>query len=169
MFKDLETVPLFKDVDDYILQLLEPLFEPFSCLAGDVIFEQGDPALHLYLILSGTVEVLYKPYDGPTLTITSLTQGGIIGWSAVVGNATYTSGATCREDCHAIRMTGRDLHKLCATQPEAGRIILDRLADSVSARWQNAREQIQNLLNSSVSAKQCKNTRKRGRKKRKES
>jgi CRP-like cAMP-binding protein len=161
MFKQLDSVPLFKDIDDDILRLLEPLFEPFSCTAGAVIFGQGEPALYMYLILEGSVEMLYKPYDGPQITLTSLTQGSIIGWSAVIGNATYASKAVCREDLLAIRMAGRELHKLCATEPEAGRIILNLLADSVSSRWQDAREQIQTLLNSSVNASQCKNTRKR--------
>jgi CRP-like cAMP-binding protein len=168
MFKALESVPLFKDVDDYILHLLEPLFEPFSCLAGSVIFEQGEPAHYLYLILDGVIEMLYKPYDGPQITLTNLGQGSIIGWSAVVGNATYASEAVCKEDCLAIRMSSRDLHKLCATEPEAGRIILDLLAESVSTRWQDARDQIQTLLNSSVSARQRENARKRKRKIRKE-
>ena len=80
----------------------------------------------------------YKPYDGPPLIITRLAQGSIIGWSAVIGNITYTSGAVCQEDCQAIRMSNRDLHKLCAAEPEAGRIILDLLAESVSSRWQDA-------------------------------
>ena len=57
MFKALDSVPLFKDVDEHILQLLEPLFEPYSCIAETVIFDQGDPALFIYLILAGTVEV----------------------------------------------------------------------------------------------------------------
>ena len=168
MFKNLESVPLFKEVDDYILHLLEPLFEPFSCPEGTVIFEQGEPAHFLYLVLEGSVEVLYKPYDGPQLTLTSIVQGSIIGWSAVVGNLTYTSGAICKEDIQAIRMAGRDLHKLCASEPEAGRIILNLLADSVSSRWKDARDQIQTLLNSSVSAKQRENGRKYRRKRRKE-
>lgn len=168
MFKELDSVPLFKDVDNYILDLLEPLFEPYACPAGEIIFEQGEPALYLYLILDGAVEVLYKPYDGPQITLTSLTQGSIIGWSAVIGNTTYASEAICREDVHAIRMTSRDLHKLCTSEPEAGRIILNLLADSVSGRWQDAREQIQTLLNSSVTAKQCENARKRRKKSRKE-
>lgn len=168
MFKKLESVPLFKDVDDYILHLLEPLFEPFSSPEGAVIFEQGEPAHFLYLVLEGSVEVLYKPYDGPQLTLTSLVQGSIIGWSAVVGNLTYTSGAICKEDVQAIRMASRDLHKLCASEPEVGRIILNLLADSVSSRWKDSREQIQTLLNSSVSAKQYKNSHKRRRKARKE-
>jgi CRP-like cAMP-binding protein len=161
MFKELETIPLFKDVDDSILDLLEPLFEPFSCPAGAVIFEQGGPARFIYLILEGSVEMLYKPYDGPQITITYLAQGSIIGWSAVIGNASYTSKAVCKQDIQAIRMTGQSLHKLCANDPEAGRIILNLLADSVSGRWQEARQQIQTLLNSTVSAKRNENIRKR--------
>lgn len=164
MFKTLESVPLFKEVDDYILHLLEPLFEPFSCPAGAAIFEQGEPAHYLYLILEGVVEMLYKPYDGPQLTLINLAQGSIIGWSAVVGNPTYTSGAACKEEVHAIRMSSRDLHQLCASEPDAGRIILNLLADSVSYRWQDAREQIQTLLSSSVSARQLEKGRRRRRK-----
>jgi len=166
MFKELETVPLFQGVDEHILQLLEPLFEPYSCFNGMVIFEQGDPALYLYLILEGAIEILYKPYDGPPLTITTLVSGNIVGWSAAIGNATYTSGAVCKEDCRAIRMSSRDLHKLCSREPEAGRIILNLLAESVSPRWQNAQGQIETLLNTNIKAKR--KTRSRTRRKRKE-
>jgi CRP/FNR family transcriptional regulator, cyclic AMP receptor protein len=167
MFKTLESVPLFRDVDDSILQLLEPLFDPFLFPTGTVIFEQGDPAHYLYLVLEGKVEMRYKPYDGPPLTITSLAQGSIIGWSAVIGNLTYTSGAVSKDECQTIRMSSRDLHKLCAKEPEAGRIILNLLAESVSSRWQDAKSQIQVLLNKTVSAKQFAKT--RTRRKRKES
>ena len=161
MFKTLESVPLFKGLDENTLQLLEPLFETYSCSAEEVIFEQGDPAHYLYLILEGAVEVRYKPYDGPPLTVTNLEQGSIIGWSAVIGNIAYTSGAVCKQDCQAIRMSSRDLHELCAREPEAGRIILNLLAESVSSRWQDAQNQIQLLLNSHMAAKQCANSRKR--------
>jgi len=165
MFKTLESVPLFKDVDENVLHLLEPMFEPYVCPAETVIFEQGDPAHYLYLVLEGTVEINYKPYDGPPLTLTTLTQGNIVGWSAAIGNTAYTSGAICREDCQAIRMSKRDLHNLCAKEPEAGRIILNLLAESVSPRWQDAQDQIQVLLNNSVSARQCAKTRTRRKRK----
>jgi CRP-like cAMP-binding protein len=157
MFKTLEAVPLFKDVDADILKLLEPLFEPFSCATDTVIFEQGQIAKYLYLILDGSIEVLYKPYDGPPITITRLGKGGIVGWSAAVGNAVYTSGAICKEDCRTIRMSSQDLHRLCAKEPEAGRIILTLLAESVSSRWDNAQNQIESLLKTNISAKQKNN------------
>ena len=161
MFKELESVPLFQGVDNHILQLLEPLFEAFSCPEETVIFEQGDPALYLYLILEGAVEIIYKPYDGPPLTITTLVPGNIVGWSAAIGNTTYTSGAVCKQDLQAIRMDRRSLHKLCAREPESGRIILNLLAESVSSRWHDAQSQIQVLLNTTVKAKRRTRTRKK--------
>ena len=165
MFKTLDSIPLFKGIDENILELLEPLFEPYSCAAETAIFEQGDPAHYLYLILDGTVEMVYKPYDGPPITINNHIEGSIIGWSAVIGNTTYTSGAVCKNDTHTIRMSKRDLHRLCAKEPEAGRIILNLLAESVSSRWHDAKSQIQVLLNETISAKQCANSRKRRKKK----
>jgi len=165
MFETLETVPLFKGLDKHMLGLLEPLFESYSCSAEMAIFEQGDPAHYLYIILDGTVEIVYKPYDGPPITITNQVEGSIIGWSAVIGNTTYTSGAVCKDDTRAIRMSKRDLQKLCAKEPEAGRIILNLLAESVSSRWHDAKSQIQVLLNETVSAQQCANSRKRRKKK----
>ena len=105
------------------------------------------------LLLDGSVELRYKPYDGPSLTITNLCQGDIFGWSAAIGNRVYTSGTVCKEDCQAIRIRNHDLHQLCAREPEAGRIILNLLAESVSLRWADAKSQIQSLLNTTVSAK----------------
>jgi len=161
MFKQLETVPLFKGLDTHTLDLLEPLFEPFSCAAETVIFEQGQRANYLYLILAGSVEVLYKPYDGPALTVTSLKAGSVVGWSAAIGNTVYTSGAICREDCQAIRMRGEDLHRLCTKEPESGQIIMNRLADSVSSRWDDAQNQIQVLLEKNISEIKSANRRRR--------
>lgn len=151
MFKALESVPIFKNVDDQTLHLFETLFESYACSSGAIIFEQGDPANYIYLILSGSVEVRYKPYDGPPITITTLSKGHFFGWSAAIGNPAYTSGAVCKEDCAAIRMSSADLHRFCAREPEAGCIILNLLAQSVSNRWQNAENQIQSLLNSRLS------------------
>ena len=129
------------------------------------IFEQGDPAHYLYIILEGAVEMVYKPYDGPPITITNQVEGSIIGWSAVIGNTTYTSGAVCKDDTLAIRMSKRDLQRLCEKDPEVCRIILNLLAESVSSRWHDAKSQIQVLLTETVSAQQSTNLRKRRKKK----
>ena len=145
----LENIPLFKDLSEETLEILEPLFEPCTCHKGTV-FKQGDPAIHLYLVIEGGVDILYKPYDAPTISITSVKAGGIFGWSAIAGNRVYTSGATCRVQCQAMRMQGNALRELCLRHPQAGEILLDRLAESVSSRWQDAHSQVRDILSQGV-------------------
>lgn len=137
------------------MNLLKSLFEPFSCQAGAVILEQGTPAEFLYLVISGTVEVSYKPYDGTPITVSHIEKGGLFGWSAVVGSEAYTSSAMAIEDVEAFRVHGSDLRKFCVEHPEAGKDILERLADGVALRWKDAHKQIKSLLVQGIS--ECQN------------
>jgi CRP-like cAMP-binding protein len=146
MVPDLELLPLFHDVDAQYLALLRPLFERVSFRAGTAVVEQGGPADYLYLIEHGLLEISYKPYDGEPMTITHVDVGGLFGWSAVVGSPKYTSSGIATKDLDVIRVRGSDLRRLCVENPEAGRVILDRLASAVSTRWKDAHEQIKAIL-----------------------
>jgi CRP-like cAMP-binding protein len=146
MVPDLELTPLFHGVDAQHLALLRPLFERVSYRSGTVVIEQGDAADFLYLIERGRLEISYKPYDGEPITITHVEDGGLFGWSAVVGSPNYTSSGIAIDELHAMRIRGSDLRKLCAENPQAGRVILDRLAGEVSSRWKDAHEQIKSIL-----------------------
>lgn len=115
-------------------------------MAGKVIFEQGDPAKYLYLLISGDVEILFKPYDGPPLTLTRLHTGDIFGWSAVIGSPNYTSSIVSETAIEAIRIQGHHLWALAGEHPEIGKTIINRLAQIVSPRWENAHLHIQSLL-----------------------
>ncbi len=143
--------PLFNDLSEDILEIIKPLFELCTCHEG-VIFKQGDPAIYLYLVHKGYVDILYKPYDAPEIAITSVRAGGIFGWSAIAGNRLYTSGAACKAECEAVRIQGDDLRELCVQHPQAGEILLDRLAESVSSRWKNAHSQVRDILEQGVLA-----------------
>jgi CRP-like cAMP-binding protein len=146
MFSDLNLVPAFEDLDDEYMDLLKPLFEPFSCHAGSIVLQQGAPADYLYLVLNGQVEMSFKPHDGTWITISHVEKGGWFGWSAVVGSEKYTSSAIAIEDLETIRIHGNELRKLCVEQPEAGKVVLERLADNVSLRWKDAHKQVQAIL-----------------------
>jgi CRP-like cAMP-binding protein len=150
MVAKFENISLFKDLNEDTLQLFAPLFETCICHEG-IIFEQGTPAVHIYLLLEGSVDILYKPYDAPPITITNVKPGGIFGWSAIAGNNVYTSGAICHGKSKALRIQGNALRKLCLDYPEAGELLLDRLAQSVSKRWHNAHAQVREILSQGVS------------------
>lgn len=128
------------------MNLLRPLFEPFSCQSGTIILQQDAPAEFFYLVVSGTVEMSYKPYDGNPITVTHVEKDGLFGWSAVVGSEKYTSSAIAIENVETVRVRGSELRKFCVEHPEAGKEILERLADGVSSRWKDAHKQIKSLL-----------------------
>jgi CRP-like cAMP-binding protein len=128
------------------MELLNPLFENFTCPAGATVLKQGSPADYLYFVVRGKVEVSYKPYDGAPITVSLLEKDGLFGWSAVVGSEKYTSTAVAIEELETMRIRGKDLRKFCMDHPEAGKDILEKLAGAVSTRWKDAGDQVKSIL-----------------------
>jgi CRP-like cAMP-binding protein len=139
-------VTILKGLDVDQIELLKPLFEKFSCSPSTVIFQQGEKAEFLYLLIDGKVDMSFKPYDGIPITVSHVGKGGLFGWSAVLGSDKYTSTAVAIELVNAIRVHGSELRRFCQEYPEAGKDILERLADGVSFRWKDAHKQVQSIL-----------------------
>lgn len=150
MLQSSDEMALFNNLSEETRRLVERHFEPFICAAGTVVFEQGDPAIFLYLILRGSITVRYKPYDTPAIDLTQIPAGGAFGWSAVIGGPHYTSGAVAREDLQTVRIRGTDLRTLVAENPLEGAELLDRLAQLVSNRWKDANRQVRDILEQAI-------------------
>ena len=139
-------IPLFEDLSPDQTSKVMEAFETYTCPPDTLIIGQREPALFLYLIIKGRAVITYKPYDGPSITITRLQDGDVFGWSAVVGGRKYSSTVTSESALEAIRIRRETLLDLIAQQPDTGKIIIDRLALNVSPRWKNAHEQIKQLI-----------------------
>jgi CRP-like cAMP-binding protein len=128
------------------VQLLAPYFTPQTWVAGTVVFEQGDYADYLYLVVSGELTIRYKPEDGPVMNLTHILAGGIFGWSAAMGNPAYTSGAVCSLDSEVLRIRGADLRMLCDKHPELGKVILNRLSSIIAERQHGQQSRVNSML-----------------------
>lgn len=146
MLDVLPLIPLFQDLSAKQTRILMAAFESYICPPGTVIFEQGEPAQYLYLILKGRAIITYKPYDGPRIVLTRLKEGDVFGWSAVVGSRRYTSSVVSESDLEMIRLGRNKLTRLISDHPETSKVLIDRLALNVSPRWKNAHEQIKPIL-----------------------
>jgi CRP-like cAMP-binding protein len=153
MLDSLPNIPLFQNLDPAQTALLKPLFEQFNCPPDTTIFDQGEPASYLYLLIKGEVIIHFKPYDTPSIVLTRLRAGDVFGWSAVVGSTHYTSSLVSETQVETIRIRGAHLLALVRDHPETGKIIMERLVNAVSSRWKNARTQVQALLNSTDESK----------------
>ena len=144
---DFDQLPLFRDLTPAQLDLIRPLFVACECHPGTVLFEQGEPAIFLYLITSGEVVIRYQPEDDhENITVTHVRDGGMVGWSAVIGRRFYTSAAICSQYTRLLRVRGSDLQAMCEQHPDPGLCILDRLANMVAERVHGGHPQIVALL-----------------------
>ena len=60
---------IFRDLTAEQIRLLCTILDYCHFSEGLVIFDQGQTATNLYILLSGAVMVNYKPYDGPPLVV----------------------------------------------------------------------------------------------------
>lgn len=145
-----EALPLFQGLTSAQMEQLRPLFVHCDCFPDGILFEQGDSAEYLYLVVEGEVTIRYKPEDGPPITVTRVRPGGVVGWSAALGSRYYTSGAFCNDSSQMLRVRGVDLRDLCEQDPETGILILERLAAVIAQRLRNTHEQVIELLKQGI-------------------
>ena len=137
---------LFDGLTQDQLDQLANLAQSVRFEVDEMLNEQGHYAEFLYILLSGEVHIRFKPPDGEMITVAKVTEGGVCGWSAVLGRAIYTSAGICVKPCEALRLRGRELQKLCETHPDTGVIIMERLAEVIAERLTNTNEQIMSML-----------------------
>jgi len=142
----IQQLKLFQDLSPAQYAILQRLFSPRYEPQGAVIFEQGEPASALYILVAGEIDIRFKPEDGTELTMTHVHPESVIGWSAALGNPLYTSTAICLSDCQMLSIRGQDLRQLCENHPETGLVILERLAAGISQRLKNSHQHVRALL-----------------------
>lgn len=138
--------PLFNGLSPEQRELLRGIFIPCDCYGETMLFRQGDPVDQLYLVVNGEIAITYKTEDGAHITVSRVGKGGVVGWSAALGNRFYTSSAICTEYTQMLRVRGVELREICRENPDTGILILDQLATIIAERLHNTREQVVMLL-----------------------
>lgn len=126
--------------------LLDPLFLQWENGAGSLVFEQGDAADYLYILIEGEVHVRFKPDDGPAITVARVQPQGVVGWSAALGSPFYTSSAFCVAPSCMLRISAEDLRRLCEDHPKTAALLLEQLADVIAQRLHGTHSQVVALL-----------------------
>lgn len=150
MLENLIHYPIFSDFTDADLAVIASIFRFDTYAQGTAILRQGEKANCLYLLLSGKIDIIYKPYDGKPIKLTSLSAGNAFGWSAVLGSELYSSSVICVSPVDVLKVCGPDLRDLKEKNPRISALIMDRLARSVSTRWSSAQRQVASMINQSL-------------------
>jgi CRP-like cAMP-binding protein len=164
MFKqDYARLSIFTGLDGDQIKQLSYFIEECQFPKDYVIFEQGQPADRLYILLSGEVIIRYKPYDGPPLLVARIEPGGVFGWSAALRRDIYTSGAESVQESVAYCIRGANLNVLCNQYPQTGKFFLERLASVIVERLSSTHTQVLGILTQGMDTEErdCKEERTR--------
>jgi len=114
------------------------------------IFRAGEQADHFYLIRHGHVELdLAQPGQEP-ITILSLGDGEVLGWSWMVPPYKWKFDARATERTRALRLNGRCLREKWQKDHELGFDLLRRFADISGQRLEAANRALIGLRETQV-------------------
>jgi CRP-like cAMP-binding protein len=122
----LKSVPLFATCGNRELERLGMLVDEVSLPAGRVLFNQGDHAAELFIVVDGQVRV-----DRNGENIATRGPGEFFGEMALVSEGTRMATATCETDCRFLVLGHREFHSLMDEFPTLKMQVLETLAQRV--------------------------------------
>jgi signal transduction histidine kinase len=132
--------PVLSGLDDGHLHLLlldeastERTYEP-----GDVIIREGDVGESIFLIGSGSVEVVLSGGDGQTIVLSVLPSGETFGEMGLFERRPRCATVRACKPCVILEIKGEDLRRLAEARPELEFTVLLK----VSERLRSSNEQL---------------------------
>jgi CRP/FNR family transcriptional regulator, cyclic AMP receptor protein len=139
------THPFFAGMRPEHLQLVVGCASNVRFDAGTFILREGEEANEFYLLRHGKVGLeVYAPERGP-ITIQTLGEGEILGWSWLVPPYRWKFDARVIELTRAIALDGKCLRDKLESDYQLGYELLKRFSQVMVERLQTARLQLLNV------------------------
>jgi CRP/FNR family cyclic AMP-dependent transcriptional regulator len=126
--------PFFRGLGTEHLKFIAGCGHNVHFRAGQQIFREGDSADLFYVVHHGTALVeINVPGRGP-VTVQTITEGEILGWSWLFPPYRWRFDALARDEISATVFDGACLRKKCDSDPVLGYELMKRLSEIVSTR-----------------------------------
>lgn len=139
------THPFFSDMEERYIQLLVGCASNVRFDAGEVIFREGESANQFYVIRQGHVALQMATNKRGALTLMTLGEGDVLGWSWLFPPYQWKFTAKAVEDTRAIALDGKCLRDKSETDHSLGYELLKRFIRVVEDRLHATRLQLLNV------------------------
>lgn len=143
---DIKKISLMASLDD---SQLEKIRSPAQLhLFGEkaVLFEEGQVAETLYMMLNGKVLLELNASDTVRISLEAVKPGDSFGWSALMPGSVYTTHAICAEPCELITIHGQELLHFMEKDPLLGYRIMEGMLKILKIRLQERTDQFLKTL-----------------------
>jgi len=111
-----------------VLDIAEKLFQN----EGAILFHEGDPANHFFVLLKGRVK-LSLGEKGPVVYMVRQ-PGEIIGWSGLIGRDHYSASGECMEETNLLKFDRNVFLDILKKYPRNETLLFKRLAEMLGNR-----------------------------------
>ncbi len=109
---------------------------------GKTIFSKGELGSSLFVVCSGTVEVVVPSAEGKNAVVNLIGEGEIFGEIALLDGGPRTADALALSDCQLMAIERRDFLALLRANPE----VTIKLLEVLCSRLRRTTEQVEDLM-----------------------
>ncbi len=137
----LRNVGLFEGASEEMLTKVAAIAEEKTFTLGEMIFEEGEKAEWVYVLLNGKVRISIDLTSRPTyITVAMLDEPNLaFGWSGIVSPYRYTSSATCEIETRVLAIPGIQFDEILDEETDCSCRVMKKLAELISSRLRNSR------------------------------
>lgn len=144
----LRRYPVFGSLDDEQLKKVSMITEEDTVEKGTTIFNEGDPANTLYILVEGAVDLFfqseeeYHPKSIREFSVGEINPGEVFSISALI--EPHKLGATARtaQDCRILIVDAVELRKLCRQDQNMAYKCMKKITSALLERLMYARVQL---------------------------
>ncbi|MEO8033015.1 MAG: cyclic nucleotide-binding domain-containing protein [Acidobacteriota bacterium] len=108
-------------------------------VAGEMLFQEGEDPAGVYVVHSGSVDLLFSPRTGAAKPLRVASPGQILGLSAVVMQRPHDCSATARDTCEIGFIPREEFLRVLAERPTVWFSVLRLLSRDVNAVYDDMR------------------------------
>ena len=146
----LSKIEIFSDLsptaseDKRILEELASLLSEKKFKKGEMIIREGDMGDTLYILASGSVQVLRNTLGDEKYAVVNLKaeQNVFFGEVALIDSDRRSASVMALEDCKTWILTGNDYEKICEKEPRFGYLVTFRIAKRIASTLRNTNNDI---------------------------
>ena len=138
----LRGLPIFAGLTDAKLQSLVPMAHLQELSADEPVLQQGGPANDIRVVVTGKCQLVVELSGNKRQHFSTVTRGEIIGWSALLDQATWLTSAKALKPSVVLVVDGAALRALCESDHELGYHVMRNLFAAVARCLQDTRVQL---------------------------
>lgn len=129
----LSTTSVLEGVPPATLAAIERIARPLAFEDGDVVYQLGDPARDIYVVVAGRLRFSIGVGNRPDGSGSVMKPGDLLGWAALIEDQPRRiATATCLEDTALIAIDGGQLLRILEAEPRAGYQVMRRLCKMIA-------------------------------------